>query len=185
MPTTFWLLVFILTSPKYYSLVTERIKSYMTPNSPSLFNLPDLLADPLLQACFQETLRLRMQNGSTRLVNESTTLPVNGREYFLRKGSVVFVPASLVHLDEEIYEDVKTWLPERFLGADLETSNVVTIGDGRESAGGKSEKKTGTIKFYKKGVPVKHYMMPFGGGDSLVISRLIGSDLTSSVLAGG
>src|SRR4051812_41712532 len=89
MPIVFWYLTFILTSEKYYSVIVDRIRSYARPNatidSDSLFNLPNLLSAPLLLACFQETLRLRGQNGPTRIVNKNTTIPVNDRHFLLRK----------------------------------------------------------------------------------------------------
>jgi cytochrome P450 len=139
-----------------------RIRSYALPGatiaSDSIFNVPELLSDSLLQACFQETLRLRSQNGSVRIVNEETTIPVNDQEYVVRKGSIVFVLAPLVHMDMEIYSDVTDYLPERFLGTDIE-STIISNED---------TKPASTLKFFKKGVPVKHYLMPFGGGDNLV-----------------
>ena len=167
MPVSFWYIAFILNSEKYYKQVLERIRTYVCPNatlqSQNIFDVPALLADPLLQACFQETLRLRAQNGSVRMVNESTTLPTNGTEYHIRKGSVVFVPAPLIHTDPEIYSNVTEYRPERFLGADLESAQI---------AAGElpniDEKKP--PKFFKNGVPVKHYLLPFGGGDNLVRS---------------
>jgi cytochrome P450 len=169
MPLSFWYIAFIVTSDKYYHPVLERIRSYVLPNatleSEKLFDVPRLLADPLLQACFQETLRLRTQNGSVRIVYEATTLPVHGKEFYLRKGSIVFIPAPLIHMDTEIYSNVNEYQPERFLDADLETA-IITNEHTNVEDEKKLEKKQ--PKFYKKGVPVKHYMMPFGGGDNLV-----------------
>jgi cytochrome P450 len=173
MPMVFWYLTYILTSEKYYPLVMERIRSYALPNtnitSENIFDVPSLLADPLLQACFQETLRLRTQNGSVRIVNEATTIPITGKEYHLRQGSIVFIVAPLIHMDTDIYTNVEEYRPERFVGADLESTLVkgdhATLDEEKPMV----DKKTQTPKFYKNGVPVKHYMMPFGGGDNLVL----------------
>ena len=71
----------------------------------------------------------------------------------------------LIHMDPEIYKDVHEFQPERFLDADLETalmSNDSTLLDQER----KVEKNP--PRFFKKGVPVRHYIMPFGGGDNLV-----------------
>src|SRR5208282_2535955 len=129
MPVSFWYIAFIINSEKYSKLVLDRIQSYVLPNatlqSENLFDLPSLLADPLLQACFQETLRLRAQNGSLRVVYEATTLPVHGKEHYLRKDSIVFILAPLIHMDPEIYSNVNEYLPERFLGADLESAQII------------------------------------------------------------
>lgn len=167
MPISFWFVTFLLNSEKYYEPVLKRIQSYVVPNatlqSENLFDLPALLADPLLHACFLETLRLRTQNGSIRIVYEATTLPVNGKEHYIRKGSVVFIPAPLIHMDAEIYSNVNEYQPERFLDADLESSLIHG-----EHTTSDEVKKQGKPKFFKRGVPVKHYMMRFGGGDNLV-----------------
>ena len=169
MPISFWYVAFILTSEKYRQPVLDRIQSYVLPNasieSENLFNVPGLLSDPLLQACFQETLRLRMQNGSMRLVNEATTIPVLGKEYYIRYGSMVFIPAPLIHMDTEIYSNPEEYDPERFLGVNLETAIIAN--EPEYLAEGKVPVKTAP-RFFKKGVPVKHYLLPFGGGDNLV-----------------
>ena len=169
MPISFWFVAFILTSAKYHQPVLDRIQSYVRPNatidSENFFDVSGLLGDSLLQACFQETLRLRTQNGSIRLVNEATTIPVLGREYYVRKGSIVFIPAPLIHMDSEIYSNPEEYDPERFLGANLETAIIAN--EPTDFHDEKMPTKT-TPKFFKKGVPVKHYMLPFGGGDNLV-----------------
>lgn len=170
----FWYITYIITSEKFYPLVMKQIQSYAlssaTVTSENIFDIPSLLADPLLQACFQETLRLRTQNGSVRIVNEATTIPIRGKEYFLRKGSIVFILAPLIHMDTDIYSNVEEYRPERFVGADLESTLVKgNHGDQMEEETTKVEKKGNQApKFYKDGIPVKHYMMPFGGGDNLV-----------------
>jgi len=172
MPIVFWYLTFILSSEKYYPLVMERIRSYVLPDvdvtSENIFDLPSLLADPLLQACFQETLRLRTQNGSVRIVNEATTLPIRGKDYYLRQGSIVFILAPLIHMDTDIYANAEEYRPERFVGSDIE-STLVQGNHAHLEEEKILEKKATAPKFYKNGVPVKHYMMPFGGGDNLVL----------------
>ena len=168
MPIMFWFLSSIISSEKYYKLALERIDSYALPgasiSSDNLFNVSALLSDPFLQACFQETLRFPIQGGATRIVNEATTVPVGGKHYYLRKGSVVFIPTPLLHRDNDIYSNPDEFQPERFLDADLESA-LISL-DSTPTA--KTEKKSGPPKFYKKGVPVKHYLLAFGGGESLV-----------------
>jgi len=184
----FWYLTFILSSEKYYPLVMERIRSYVLPDadvtSENIFDLPSLLADPLLQACFQETLRLRTQNGSVRIVNEATTLPIRGKDYYLRQGSIVFILAPLIHMDTDIYANAEEYRPERFVGSDIE-STLVQGNHAHLEEEKILEKKAPAPKFYKNGVPVKHYMMPFGGGDNLVLPASLVSGTDDSVLADG
>jgi hypothetical protein len=176
MSITFWYLAFILSSEKYYTLVMDRIESYAKPDatlsSENIFMVSDLLSDPLLQACFQETLRLRTQAGATRFVTEATSIPVGGRDYYLRKDSVVFIPAPLLHMDTDIYFNPTIFQPERFLGADIETALISLDGSTTTTA----KDKQPPLKFFKNGVAVKHYMLPFGGGDSLVCTLRCVSD---------
>lgn len=171
MPMSFWYLTNIITSEKYYERVLERIRSYVLPNatlqSENIFDVSALLSDPLLVACFQEALRIQSQNSSVRIVQEDTILPVMGKEYWLRKGSWVFIPSQLIHMDPEIYENVNDFEPERFLSTDLESTVVITNEHTVSDVSKEAEKKS-TSKFFKRGVPVKHYMIPFGGGDNLV-----------------
>src|SRR5277367_4355204 len=151
MPISFWYAAFILTSERYRQPVLDRIQSYVLPNatidSEDLFDVSSLLGDPLLQACFQETLRLRTQNGSMRVVNEATTIPVLDREYYIRKGSLVSIPAPLIHMDTEIYSHPEEYDPERFLGANLETTIIAN--DPNHVTEEKTQVKS-TPKFFKK-----------------------------------
>jgi len=167
---SFWFVTFILTSEKYYKPVLERIRSHQLPNpnllTGELFDVHALLGDPLLQACFQETLRIRSQSGSTRIVYESTTITTGGKEYFIRKDSVVFIPSWLIHYDPEIYRNPNEYQPERFLGADLESALIADPDNLATLDQLVSEKKP--PKFFRRGRPVRHYMLPFGGGENLV-----------------
>ena len=148
----------------------ERLRSHLLRTGTlagKLFDIDGLLNDQLLQACFQETLRLRAQPGPTRIVYEATTVPVRGREYHIRKDSTVFIPTYLIHHDPEIYgTDVNEFHPERFIGAELESTFIDEAGipNGLEDVVRKGKSPI----FFKRGVPVRHYMMPFGGGESLV-----------------
>lgn len=174
MPLSFWFVALIATSEKHYTRVMDRIRAHVLPNADistgTVFDTDALLADPLLQACFLETLRLRTQNGSTRIVFESTTLPVSGKRYYIRKDSIVTIPAYLIHHDPEIYNNPTDFHPERFLGSDLESALIEHADNPGKLEDAVREKKP--PKFFKRGVPVRHYMMPFGGGENLVPTHL-------------
>ena len=150
----------------------ERVRSYVRPDatfeSKEMFDIPALVSDPLLRACFLETLRLRSQNGSKRVVNEATTIPVHGKRYYIRKGSIAYIPAPLIHMDSDIYSNVNEFRPERFFDVDVESTLIQgELEDSLIHRAHTSGKKA--PKFFKKGVRVKHYLMPFGGGDNLVL----------------
>lgn len=150
----------------------QRIQSYALPktSSETIFDIGALVNDPLLIASFQETLRLRTQHGSTRLVIQSTTIPVHGKEYYIREGSIVFMPVTLIHKDPHIYSDVNEYKPERFLSTD--DKNLITPnGNPSPSA------------FSKNNHSLRHYFMPFGGGESLV-SMTLNQNLRISVRVG-
>ena len=136
-----------------------------------------MVTDPLLTASFQETLRLRTQHGSTRLVIQSTTIPVHGKEYYIREGSIVFMPVTLIHKDPHIYSDVNEYKLERFLSTDEEILNII-MNDTKEQNG-----KSSSSAFSKNNHPLRHYFMPFGGGDSLV-SMTLEQNLRISVQVG-
>ena len=103
-------------------------------------------------------------------------IPVNGKNYSIRKGSFVVIMPRLIHMDPELYPNPDEYWPERFLGSDLESAMIVVDGYGVVK-GEKQPKKVRNVKFFKNGVPVRHYMIPFGGGDHLVFAESL-SELT-------
>jgi cytochrome P450 len=146
-------------------------------SSETIFDIDALVNDPLLIASFQETLRLRTQHGSTRLVIQSTTIPVHGKEYYIREGSIVFMPVTLIHKDPHIYSDVNEYKPERFLSTDDKNLMIITS-DTKEPNG-----KSSPSAFSKNNHSLRHYFMPFGGGESLV-SMTLNQNLRISVQVG-
>ena len=89
---------------------------------------------------------------------EDAILPVNGKEYFFKKGTTIWVPVPIVHRDEEIYKDPLTFEPYRFLKVDKEV----------DSNGEVHEKMTKRVLFAKSGKQTRLAHLPFGGGKSMV-----------------
>jgi cytochrome P450 len=119
------------------------------------FNVPGLLKDPLLNSALSETLRINFRGLNVRGVAESTSLTVAGKSYAIQKGSVLFLPMTCVHKDPAIYENPYEYRPDRFLEMH---SN---IGDDSTRA---------KVYFSKHGVPIRHPLLPWGGGHFMVPS---------------
>jgi cytochrome P450 len=170
MPVSFWFITFILTSEKYYPLVMQRIHSHIKQNgnlsTGDLFNIDNLLNDPFLQACFQETLRLRTHPTPFRIVYESTTLPIQGKQYQIRKGTIISIPSFLIHQDTQIFTNINEFNPSRFLETNIENS---IIQDPSNLNLFQNLLSTDPPKFFKNGIPVRHYLLSFGGGENKVL----------------
>lgn len=114
--------------------------------NPGPLKLSDLDRMPLLHACVRETLRLRppimqlMRNARAPLEIE-----VRGKKYVIPKGSQVCVSPSVNGNNEEEWEEVASFKPERFLRK-VEDKMEVTHGELNEN-----DKH-------------KHKWVPFGAG---------------------
>ncbi|KAK4128072.1 cytochrome P450 [Parathielavia appendiculata] len=105
---------------------------------------------PLLMSCYRETLRRTVHQVSTRTAVQDTVLmDRDGREYLLKKGSVVQMVIGAGHGMEEYWgEGVDEFDPERFLSRK---------GDGEDGPGSSKAMKTA--------------FQPFGGGMHLCPGR--------------
>lgn len=100
---------------------------------------------PLLRSIWFETLRMHNNLLTVREVGKDLTLP-GTRNWQLKKGNVISVPAALVHFDEKLHPSPDEFNPERFL---------------EKAMGGKGENASRTIK-------------PFGGGSTYCPGRIFG-----------
>lgn len=117
------------------------------------FDVPSLLKDPLLNSALSETLRVNFRGMNVRGVAETTSITVAGQPVEFQKGSVVFLPMTCVHKDPAIYEQPDEYRVDRFLQM--------------HSNPGVETTKT-TTYFSKHGVPVRHPLLPWGGGHFMV-----------------
>lgn len=108
---------------------------------------------PLLMSCYRETQRKTVHQVSTRTVMEDTVLSDRGgREYLLKKDSVVQLVIGVGHGMEEYWgDDVDEFKPERFLG--------------QGSRKGDTEEGPGSAK------AMRTAFQPFGGGTHLCPGR--------------
>ncbi|KAK4156579.1 cytochrome P450 [Chaetomidium leptoderma] len=110
---------------------------------------------PLLMSCYRETLRRTVHQVSTRTALQDTVLTDRaGREYLLKKGSVVQLAIGASHAVEEYWgPDADEFRPERFLG--------------HNSGGRKAEDGDGP----GSAKAMRAAFQPFGGGAHLCPGR--------------
>ena len=120
------------------------------------FNVADLLRDPVLNSAVSETLRMEFRGLSPRGISQDTTLMVNGRPFELQKGTSIFVSTIGVHKDPGIYESPYEYRVKRYEQMHTKTENS----DSRAN-----------IYFWKNGAPIRHPLLPWGGGHFMVRTR--------------
>lgn len=122
-PTLFWLFVNLFARPEYLQLVRDEIEAITTIEDDSKGRRA--LVDstkfekycPVLNACYQETLRMYLHNvGNRRAMNDTKIQDLDGREYLLKKGTNVQWPPTVTHFMDTVWgDDADTFNPERFL----------------------------------------------------------------------
>lgn len=135
----------------------DRIESCVlgeksTPES-TVFNVPDLLQDPVLNSALSETLRMQFRGLSVRSVSQDTTLNIHSRAFELEKGAAVFLFTPGVHKDPGIYESPNEYRLQRYIQMHTKRGND----DGRDK-----------VFFWKNGAPIRHPLLPWGGGHFMV-----------------
>jgi len=104
-PVTSWILIELVRDPALLATIREEVSRAVDrePNSTLAgtegqltWDIPKLLALPVLSSVFTETLRLRMSNNPNRQLTDD--LEVNG--YLLKKGNQVMIPNWIPHLHD-------------------------------------------------------------------------------------
>lgn len=164
-PTLYWFLVRVITSgPETVERLRKEVAEGLLarhegPGGEAALKISAGLVEercPLLWAFYRETLRSTVHQVSTRTVMQDTVLqgsgPGGGREYLLKKGTVVQMAIGAGHSRGEYWgEDGSEFKPERFLDA---------VG-----LGGKEGGAAGSAKI------VRSAYQPFGGGIHLCPGR--------------
>ena len=150
--------ILCLTNTDERQEVENRILQYVISEDKetrgsTLLDIPKLSKDSVLNSALYEALRLQMNALTPRSVEEDTTLSVNGRSYFLRKGETALMPMVGVHKNPEIFDDPHTFHLKRFVYVHDSANNDVY----------KSQKA-----FTKSGVKVRNPYVWWGGGHHVV-----------------
>ncbi|KAJ7999874.1 hypothetical protein DPEC_G00198930 [Dallia pectoralis] len=154
-PAAFWLLGFLLTHPEAMQAVREEIRGLTKLKDGSLqHHLLDTLQNcstPVFDSVLRETLRLKAAAFITRVVVQDKILPLaSGQKYRLRKGDrVCLFPFVSPQMDPEIHDEPEQFRYDRFLNT-----------DGTEKT-----------SFYKGGVKLQYYNMPWGAGKKACVGK--------------
>ncbi|KAI1390765.1 cytochrome P450 [Hypoxylon trugodes] len=124
-PTFYWMLIYIFQDATLLEALRQEVRPIVSvgEDGVSTVDTTQLSTCPLLKSTYQETLRMISRHPGARIVEEDTTLSfsVNGSDkktvYRLKKGSVVQMPAGLLHRSEQTWgDDANEFNGFRFLG---------------------------------------------------------------------
>lgn len=130
-PTLFWLLTEIPSSPELQREISAEVEAIIQPlgttaDGKRRFQIDtSLIASqrPLLSSAYQESIRLNSAAISTRIVLADTVISDGERSYLLKKGGVIQLPATVTHVSAVTWgPDAASFDPHRFLKNDSKTT---------------------------------------------------------------
>lgn len=157
-PATFWSLFQMMRCPEAMKAATEEVNKTLEiagqkinfEDSSICLTQIQLNDMPVLDSIIKESLRLSSASLNIRTAKEDFTLHLQDGSYNIRKDDIIALYPQLMHLDPEIYPDPLTFKYDRYLDEN-----------------GKSK-----TAFYRNGIKLKYYYMPFGSGATICPGRL-------------
>ena len=155
-PAAFWLLLYICSSPNLLSDIRAEIYETATigtgeEEAADLLNASLLSQCRLLLATYHEVLRIVGSGVTTnRVVLEDTVMTLGQKDYVLKKGGIVQIPANVIHSDPSIWgANALEFDPRRFIDRPkLATSSAFrTFGGGASRCPGRRFAQTQVLAF--------------------------------------
>ncbi|KAF1993912.1 cytochrome P450 [Amniculicola lignicola CBS 123094] len=191
-PTTFWIIFHVFSSPELLSSLRSELESHAT-TSQDCDGSPIYTIDvenikrssPLLLSTFRETLRHHASGIGVRKVmaphylsspsSSSSSSSSTSSTYLLQKDAIIIMPASVQHSDPKIWgPDESTFTPTRFIpkqfDPDTTKSNPI------------SPATTSPTEFSPLATPVSA-LRAFGGGTTLCPGRHFATTAILSLVA--
>ena len=155
-PASFWLLLYICSSPSLLGDIRAEIHETATTQAgdeeaADHLNASLLSQCRLLLATYHEVLRIVGSGVTTnRVVLEDTVVTLAQKDYVLKKGGIVQIPANVIHSDPSIWgADALEFNPQRFIDRPkLATSSAFrTFGGGASRCPGQRFAQTQVLAF--------------------------------------
>ncbi|XP_017518973.3 cytochrome P450 7A1 [Manis javanica] len=158
-PATFWSLFQMIRNPEAMKAAADEVNKTLEKagqnisfenNNPIRLNQMQLNDMPVLESIIKESLRLSSASLNIRTAKEDFTLCLQDGSYNIRKDDIIALYPQLMHLDPDIYPDPLTFKYDRYLDEHGKTKGT----------------------FYRNGLKLKYYYMPFGSGATVCPGRL-------------
>lgn len=159
-PTLFWLFLQVFSRPEYVDRIRAEAEAMTSYSDGPTGRVAVLQASklekhcPVLNACYQETLRVYLHPvGNRRVMTDTTITGQEGREYLLKKGVNVQWPPMVTHFLQSVWgDDAEIFDPERFLRATpqaekLRRGALLPFGGGRHLCPGRKFALTEILGF--------------------------------------
>jgi len=152
LPAGFWVIYWVVRDPELNAAIRAEIDALGGPTAALLALAKGGAVAPRLNAAIDESLRLATGSLTSREVMQDCELALSAANptklFKLRKGDRIALFPPVAHFDAEMFPDPHTFDSRRFLPKD----GAAPV-------------------FTKGGDPVKHALMPFGGGTTLCPGR--------------
>lgn len=128
-PMTFWLLIFIYSTPELADVLREELNPYVSvsENGTKITAMDQIgLARncPRFKACLFETYRMANEPNSIRQVEKDMTVPDGNHNHHLKAGTFVSVPHAIHQWNPDVYPDPDKFVADRFLEVNEETGKL-------------------------------------------------------------
>jgi cytochrome P450 len=167
----FWMLSFVMQRPELVAAIRAETRPAFGASdlSSQLVDLDWLNTHcPLVDAIWNETMRLAGRAASLRLLTSDTV--IGGKT--LRAGRRLIIPYRQLHFNEKIYgENIGKFRPERWLKDSAKVNAIDSISRG--PTGDKSLDKSPSGKTVSHLKSFQNHYRPFGGGSTICPGRFI------------